>query len=93
MLCAIYRSNKRDQTYIYIEKQDDFSKVPEELMANFGKPIFVMTLSLDSRERLASADIVRVKQDLTEKGFYLQVPPPIESLLQQPEEYGWSTED
>ncbi|OWF92042.1 hypothetical protein B4916_05060 [Yersinia intermedia] len=24
MLCAIYRSPKRDQTYLYIEKKDDF---------------------------------------------------------------------
>lgn len=31
MICAIYRSTKRDQTYLYIEKKDDFSRIPEEL--------------------------------------------------------------
>jgi uncharacterized protein YcgL (UPF0745 family) len=31
MFCVIYRSTKREQTYLYVEK-DDFSRVPEELM-------------------------------------------------------------
>ncbi|EPP1947405.1 TPA: hypothetical protein KAE08_005072, partial [Escherichia coli] len=24
MFCVIYRSSKRDQTYLYVEKKDDF---------------------------------------------------------------------
>lgn len=85
MLCAIYRSTKRDQTYIYIENRDDFSRVPEELVKNFGKPVFVMLLALDKRDRLAGADIDKVRNALIEQGFYLQVPPPVESLLPVPE--------
>lgn len=81
MLCAIYRSTKRDQTYLYVEKRDDFTQVPEELMKSFGKPDFAMMLNLATREKLASADIERVKQMLNEQGYYLQVPPPIENLL------------
>ncbi|EOA4671307.1 YcgL domain-containing protein, partial [Shigella boydii] len=26
MFCVIYRSSKRDQTYLYVEKKDDFSR-------------------------------------------------------------------
>ena len=37
MFCVIYRSSKRDQTYLYVEKKDDFSRVPEELMKGFGQ--------------------------------------------------------
>lgn len=81
MLCAIYRSNKRDQTYLYVEKKDDFSRVPEELMQGFGKPQFTMVINLGQREKLATADIEKVKQSLEEQGYYLQVPPPVESLL------------
>ncbi|MGC6386961.1 YcgL domain-containing protein [Ewingella sp. S1.OA.A_B6] len=81
MLCAIYRSNKRDQTYLYVEKKDDFSRVPEELMQGFGKPQFSMVINLGQREKLAIADIEKVKQSLEEQGYYLQVPPPMESLL------------
>jgi uncharacterized protein YcgL (UPF0745 family) len=52
MLCAIYRSNKRDQTYLYVEKKDDFTQVPEELMKSFGKPVFSMMVNLGTREKL-----------------------------------------
>lgn len=83
MLCAIYRSSKKDQTYLYIENKDDFSRVPEELMAAFGSPIFVMLLALGKRKQLAAADIEQVKHLLAEQGFYLQVPPPVENLLKQ----------
>ncbi|MBI3311845.1 MAG: YcgL domain-containing protein, partial [Serratia liquefaciens] len=83
MLCVIYRSAKRDQTYLYVEKKDDFSRVPEDLMKSFGTPQLAMVLSLDGREKLASADIEKVKEALKEEGFYLQVPPPLENLLSQ----------
>ena len=83
MLCVIYRSSKRDQTYLYVEKKDDFSRVPEDLMKSFGTPQLAMVLSLEGREKLASADIEKVKEALKEEGFYLQVPPPLENLLNQ----------
>ncbi|GAA0472358.1 MULTISPECIES: YcgL domain-containing protein [Tatumella] len=81
MFCAIYRSALRDQTYLYIEKKDDFSRVPQELLKGFGKPVLAMVISLASREKLGSADINKVKQELQDKGYYLQVPPPPEDLL------------
>ncbi|KAA9001772.1 hypothetical protein FJU30_05635 [Affinibrenneria salicis] len=83
MFCVIYRSTKRDQTYLYVEKKDDFSRVPPELMKSFGTPRLAMLLPLDGSKKLASADIEKVKQSLREQGFYLQVPPPLESLLTQ----------
>ena len=81
MFCAIYRSSKRDQTYLYVEKKDDFSRVPEELMKGFGTPQLAMLLPLDGRKKLVNADIEKVKTALCEEGFYLQMPPPPESLL------------
>ncbi|AEF45966.1 Protein YcgL [Serratia plymuthica] len=83
MLCVIYRSPKRDQTYLYVEKKDDFSRVPEDLMKSFGTPQLAMVISLEGREKLASADIEKVKEALKEEGFYLQFPPPVENLLNQ----------
>lgn len=81
MFCAIYRSTKQDQTYLYIEKQDDFSRVPPDLMARFGKPMLSMLLPLNGSKKLAAADINKVKQSLIDQGFYLQLPPPLENLL------------
>lgn len=70
MLCVIYRSSKRDQTYLYVEKKDDFSRVPEELMQGFGKPQLAMILPLDGRKKLVNADIEKVKKALTEQGLF-----------------------
>lgn len=81
MFCVIYRSTKRDQTYLYVDKKDDFSRVPEALMKSFGTPHLVMLLPLDGSKKLASADIEKVKLALKEEGFYLQLPPPPENLL------------
>ncbi|WP_333501566.1 YcgL domain-containing protein [Kluyvera genomosp. 2] len=83
MFCVIYRSSKRDQTYLYVEKKDDFSRVPEELMKGFGQPQLAMLLPLDGRKKLINADLEKVKQALKEQGYYLQIPPPPENLLKQ----------
>lgn len=82
-LCTIYKSSKKAETYLYVEKKGDFSKVPEPLMALVGKLTLVMTLDLDKRQTLAHADLTKVKQEVADKGFYLQLPPPQENLLDE----------
>lgn len=81
MFCVIYRSPQRDQTYLYVEKKDDFSRVPEELLKGFGKPQLAMMLPLDGSKKLVNADLTKVKLALEAQGYYLQLPPPAESLL------------
>ncbi len=81
MFCVIYRSTKQDQAYLYVEIKDDFSRVPPELMARFGKPILSMLFPLNGSKKLVAADINKVKQDLKEQGYYLQLPPPVENLM------------
>lgn len=81
MFCVIYRSPQRDQTYLYVEKKDDFSRVPEELLKGFGKPQLAMILPLDGSKKLVNASLEKVKTALQEQGYYLQLPPPPESLL------------
>ena len=81
MFCVIYRSPLRDQTYLYVEKKDDFSRMPQELLRGFGKPQLAMVLPLERTKKLANADIEKVKQALQDQGYYLQLPPPPEDLL------------
>lgn len=83
MFCVIYRSTLRDDTYLYVEKKDDFSRVPEALMKSFGRPQLAMLLPLDGRKKLANANLEKVKTMLSEQGYYLQLPPPPEDLLKQ----------
>jgi hypothetical protein len=83
MLCAIYKSSKKEQTYLFVKQRDDFSDVPEALMQTFGSPILVTMINLATKDKLAMSDITKVKVALEEKGFYLQLPPPVENLLDQ----------
>lgn len=83
MLCAVYKSLKKEQTYLYVERRDDFSAVPEALLSSFGPPQLVTIINLAARQHLALADLTKVKNQLQSQGFYLQIPPPVESLLSQ----------
>ena len=83
MICVVYRSSNKADTYLYITKRDDFSKVPETLMQMFGTPQLVTMVNLAKRDKLALADIEKVTSELTNNGFYLQLPPPKEDLLKK----------
>ncbi len=83
MLCAIYRSPRRADTYLYLTHPADFSKVPEPLLGSFGQPIHVMTLALTKDRKLARMSVAELREHLTEQGFYLQMPPKQENLLEQ----------
>jgi uncharacterized protein YcgL (UPF0745 family) len=81
MLCAIYKSAKKAQMYLFIKTRDDFSSVPEPLMIKFGTPTLVTLTNLATKKKLAFADLEKVKTNLNEQGYYLQLPPPPEDLL------------
>ncbi|WP_105189319.1 MULTISPECIES: YcgL domain-containing protein [unclassified Pseudoalteromonas] len=83
MLCAVYKSKKKADTYLYLPKRDDFSDVPQPLMDMFGTPQFVMLINLATKTQLALADLAKVKEQLSEQGFYLQLPPPTENMLDE----------
>lgn len=86
MLCAVYRSAKKDQTFLFIKQRDNFSDVPDALMSMFGTPTLVTIINLATKDKLALADIVTVKEKLVDQGYYLQLPPPQENLLDQHKE-------
>ena len=81
MLCAIYKSSKKQETYLYVPGRDDFSKVPEALLETFGVPVFLMIMPLKKDRAMARVDINKLRSELKTKGFYLQLPPPTENLL------------
>lgn len=80
-LCAIYKSTKKAEMYLYIAKRDDFEPVPEPLRQMFGKPQFVMLFNLAGDKALKRAKNAEVLQAIQSQGFYLQMPPPPENLL------------
>ncbi|MDN5370044.1 MAG: uncharacterized protein PWP74_1352 [Shewanella sp.] len=83
MICAVYKSRRKADTYLFIRQKDKFDDIPSALLAVFGPPQLVMLLPLDKRQHLGLADIAKVKAELEQNGYYLQLPPPPVNLLQE----------
>ena len=79
-ICAVYRSSHTEGMYLYVDHKEDLSRVPEDLLARFGKPERSMTLVLSAERKLARADVAKVMEEIADKGFYLQLPPQPERL-------------
>jgi hypothetical protein len=80
-LSAVYRSSKKIDTFLYVSKRDDFSKVPSALMKQFGRPQFVMMVIVSKRLSIAGIEKEKFIEKLELEGFYLQLPPRVKSLL------------
>ncbi|MEC8102710.1 MAG: YcgL domain-containing protein, partial [Pseudomonadota bacterium] len=52
ILCDVFKTRKKDEMYLYVEKKEGFSRVPDELMDMFGKPELAMTLLLTPDKNL-----------------------------------------
>jgi hypothetical protein len=83
LLCQVFKSSRKQEMYLYVDKARGLEDVPEVLMTQFGEPQAVMVLLLDPQRKLARADIVEVLADIAEKGFYLQMPPTPAQLLRR----------
>jgi len=73
--CWIYRSPRKQEMYLYLGVEDDFTCVPAELLNRFGEPAKIMQLSLHSQRKLAREDVAKVMENLRTQGFHLQMPP------------------
>ena len=83
--CWVYRSPRKDEMYLYLRQEDDFSCLPAELLTRFGKPAKIMPLSLNPQRKLAREDVISVMENLRNKGFHLQMPPKMQVDLYEGE--------
>ncbi len=80
-IISIYRSSRKDEMYLYVEKALQLKKVPAPLMEMFGTAMHIMDMPLKADRKLARVDTARLLADLAEKGYYLQMPPPKEDYM------------
>ena len=74
MKCAVYRSNKKEMTYLYLPEADDMSRVPEALLKLISPVERVLEFELTAERRLAMEDAAEVLKQLNEQGWFLQMP-------------------
>ncbi len=75
MRCFIYRSTKKHNTYLFLPKKDDFSEVPDTLMKLFGEAEYSFDFDLNPGKKLVMAEAAEVLRNISENGFFLQLPP------------------
>lgn len=81
-LSAVYKSSRKADTYLYLPSKDKFDSVPKELLAIFGRAVFVTLISHKNRKQVAGLGLEDYEQKLSNDGFYLQLPPKTKSLLE-----------
>lgn len=71
---TIYRSDTKTGLYLYLAKDKDIADIPQELINLLGKHTKVMELDLNTRSKLANEDLAKVKENLQEQGYHVQLP-------------------
>ena len=74
MKCCIYKGNRKADTYLFVTHDVSLWRVPKSLLALLGTLEVVMTMELSEDKTLAQACAKEVMRQLTESGFYLQLP-------------------
>ena len=86
-ICSIYKSPGKNEMYLYVDKREALSRVPEGLLAVFGAPQHSFDLVLSPERKLAREDIQQVLANIEQQGFHLQMPPAEEEYIEHlPEE-------
>ncbi len=76
----VFKSLKKLDTYLYLDKSQNFEELPSALRDSFGQYELVLEMELSPERKLARADANQVLADIALKGFYLQLPPSINEL-------------
>ena len=71
----IYKGSRRAETYLYVPEENDFQRVPKDLLDALGTLELVMQIELDERRRLARVDAKDVMKGVSRVGYFLQLAP------------------
>ncbi|RDZ26350.1 YcgL domain-containing protein [Lysobacter silvisoli] len=77
MQAYVYKSLRKDDTYVFLAARDEFALLPEPLRAQLGGLQFVLELALTPERQLARGDAAVVRENLSSRGFHIQFPPRI----------------
>lgn len=81
-ICSVYKSPRKNEMYLYVDRKEALSRVPEALLAAFGPPKLAFDLVLTPERKLAREDIVQVLENIEKQGFHLQMPPPEDEYIE-----------
>lgn len=73
--CDVYKTEKKENLYLYVPAEQGMSRVPEDLLSQFGEPEKALSFTLTEDKALAKEDPALVLKNLQEQGYHLQLPP------------------
>ena len=74
MQCFVYKSLVKRDVYVYLDRRDDFSRLPEALLGLLGQLQLVVEFELTPERRLAKETAAVVLESLAARGYHLQMP-------------------
>lgn len=78
---SVFRSSKKNDTYIYVRRGQNWEDLPEALRGIFGQPVHAMDLIMTADRKLARTTGKQVLEAIEEKDFYLQMPEEQDSYI------------
>ena len=77
MKVFVYHSLKKNGYYLYVPEENNFSKVPDNLLQALGKLEPALTFELTKNRKLATENPETVLQNLQQAGYHLQITDPL----------------
>ena len=75
MHCFVYASQRKADTYLWLDRKDHFEVLPASLALLLGDLRFVLEVELHPERQLPHEDVALVMQHLRTQGWHLQLPP------------------
>lgn len=87
MLSYIYRSEKKADCYLFLNKSSEDFELPDIVKTVVGELHLVMELEITPETKLALSDAQSVLDAFEQQGFYIQMPPaeahPVDELFER----------
>jgi uncharacterized protein YcgL (UPF0745 family) len=75
MLCIVYKSSRRPDTYVYVADPDQLAKLPAALAQALGTLVEALRFELTPERKLAREDARLVSANIDHMGYHIQFPP------------------
>lgn len=87
LICSVYKSPRKSEMYLYVDKREALKRIPEGLLTVFGAPVHVLDMLLTAERKLARVESAKVLENIREQGYHLQMPPGEDEYIEHlPEE-------
>ena len=78
MQCYVYKGDKKDDHYLFLNQEFDQNQLPDNfpsaILDLMGELSFVIDFELEADRNLPQADAKHVLADIKAHGYYLQMP-------------------